>query len=176
MKDDKKIFLGKITGVHGIKGWLKIQSFSSPPENILNYSQWIINNQGEEDFYSLEQGRKQNNKIVVKLEKIEDRNTAESLINSKIQILRSDLPKLSNENYYWSDLEGLSVLSSEDKVIGKIESLIETGANDVIVIITSKDERVLVPFVMHEIVKEVNVELNYIKIDWPFENDRVNEI
>ena len=100
MEDDKKIYLGKITGVHGIKGWLKIQSFSSPPENILNYPSWIINNKGEEDFYSIEQGRKQNNKIVVKLEKIDDRNTAESLINSKIQILRSDLPKLSNKNYY----------------------------------------------------------------------------
>ena len=109
MEDDKKIYLGKITGVHGIKGWLKIQSFSSPPENILNYPSWIINNQGEEELYSIEQGRKQNNKIVVKLEKIDDRNTAESLINSKIQILRSDLPKLSNENYYWSDLVGLSV-------------------------------------------------------------------
>ena len=171
MEDDKKIYLGKITGARGIKGWLKIQSFSSPPENILNYPQWIINNQGEEDFYSIEQGRKQNNKIVVKLENIDNRNTAESLINSKIQILRSDLPKLSNENYYWSDLVGLSVLNSEEKVIGKIESLIETGANDVMVIITSKDERVLVPFVMHEIIKEVNVELNYIKIDWLIESD-----
>ena len=171
MEDDKKIYLGKITGVHGIKGWLKIQSFSSPPENILNYPSWIINNQGEEDFYSIEKGRKQNNKIVVKLEKIDDRNTAESLINSKIQILRSDLPKLSNENYYWSDLVGLSVLSSEEKVIGKIESLIETGANDVMVIITLKDERILIPFVMHEIIKEVNVELNYIKIDWLIESD-----
>ena len=171
MEDDKKIYLGKITGVHGIKGWLKIQSFSSPPENILNYPSWIINNQGEEDFYSIEQGRKQNKKIVVKLENIDDRNTAESLINSKILILRSDLPKLSNENYYWSDLVGLSVLNSEEKVIGKIESLIETGANDVMVIITSKGERVLIPFVMHEIIKEVNVDLNYIKIDWPIEND-----
>ena len=171
MEDDKKIYLGKITGVHGIKGWLKIQSFSSPPENILNYPSWIINNQGEEELYSIEQGRKQNNKIVVKLEKIDDRNTAESLINSKIQILRSDLPKLSNENYYWSDLVGLSVLSSEEKVIGKIESLIETGANDVMVIITLKDERILIPFVMHEIIKEVNVELNYIKIDWSIESD-----
>ena len=171
MKDDKKIYLGKITGVHGIKGWLKIQSYSSPPENILNYSQWIINNQGEEDFYSIEKGRKQNNKIVVKLEKIDDRNTAESLINSKIQILRSDLPKLSNENYYWSDLVGLSVLDSEEEAIGKVESLIATGANDVMVINTSKDERVLVPFVMHEIIKEVNVELNYIKIDWSIESD-----
>ena len=171
MKDDKKIYLGKITGVHGIKGWLKVQSFSSPPENILNYSQWIINNQGEEDFYSIEQGRKQNNRIVVKLEKIDDRNIAESLINSKIQILRSDLPKLPNENYYWSDLVGLSVLNSEEKVIGKIESLIETAANDFMVINTAKDERVLVPFVMHEIIKEVNVELNYIKIDWLIESD-----
>ena len=171
MEDDKKIYLGKITGVHGIKGWLKIQSFSSPPENILNYPSWIITNKGEEDFYSIEQGRKQNNKIVVKLEKIDDRNTAESLINSKIQIQRSDLPKLSNENYYWSDLVGLSVLNSEEKVIGKIESLIETGANDVMVIITLKDERILIPFVMHEIIKEVNVELNYIKIDWSIESD-----
>ena len=171
MEDDKKIYLGKISGVHGIKGWLKIHSFSSPPENILNYPKWIINNQGEEDFYSIEKGRKQNNKIVVKLEKIDDRNTAESLINSKIQILRSDLPKLSNENYYWSDLVGLNVLNSEEKVIGKIESLIETGANDVMVIITLKDERILIPFVMHEIIKEVNVELNYIKIDLPIEND-----
>tara|TARA_B100000586_G_scaffold24388_1_gene16051 strand:+ start:112 stop:627 length:516 start_codon:yes stop_codon:yes gene_type:complete len=171
MEDDKKIYLGKITGVHGIKGWLKIQSFSSPPENILNYPSWIITNKGEEDFYSIEQGRKQNNKIVVKLEKIDDRNTAESLINSKIQILRSDLPKLSNENYYWSDLVGLSVLNSEETVIGKIESLIETGANDVMVIITLKDERILIPFVMHEIIKEVNVELSYIKIDWSIESD-----
>ena len=171
MEDDKKIYLGKITGVHGIKGWLKIQSFSSPPENILNYPSWIITNKGEEDFYSIEQGRKQNNKIVVKLENIDDRNTAESLINSKIQILRSDLPKLSNENYYWSDLVGLSVLNSEEKVIGKIESLIETGANDVMVIITLKDERILIPFVMHEIIKEVSVELNYIKIDWSIESD-----
>ena len=171
MEDGKKIYLGKITGVHGIKGWLKIQSFSSPPENILNYPQWIINNQGKEDFYSIEQGRKQKNKIVVKLEKINDRNTAESLINSKIQILRSDLPKLSKENYYWSDLVGLSVLNSEDKLIGKIESLIETGANDVMVVNTSKDERILIPFVMHETIKEVNVELNYMKVDWPIKSD-----
>ena len=66
---------------------------------------------------------------------------------------------------------GLSVLNSEEKVIGKIESLIETGANDVMVIITLKDERILIPFVMHEIIKEVSVELNYIKIDWSIESD-----
>ena len=66
---------------------------------------------------------------------------------------------------------GLSVLNFEEKVIGKIESLIETGANDVMVIITLKDERILIPFVMHEIIKEVNVELNYIKIDWSIESD-----
>ena len=77
MEDDKKICLGKITGVHGIKGWLKIQSFSSPLENILNYPLWIINNRGQEGFYSVEQGRKHSNKIIVKLEKIDDRTKAE---------------------------------------------------------------------------------------------------
>ena len=67
MEDDKKIYLGKITGVHGIKGWLKIQSFSSPPENIFNYPSWIINKQGKEDFYSIENKRKQNNKILASI-------------------------------------------------------------------------------------------------------------
>ena len=171
MEDDKKIYLGKITGVHGIKGWLKIQSFSSPSENILNYPLWIINNRGQEGFYSVEQGRKHSNKITVKLEKIDDRTKAESLINSKIKIMRSDLPKLSNESYYWSDLEGLSVLNSEEKLIGIVDSLIETGANDVMVVNTTKDKRILIPFVMHEIIKEVSIELNYVKVDWSIDSD-----
>ena len=171
MEDDKKIYLGKITGVHGIKGWLKIQSLSSPPENILNYPLWIVNNQEQEDFYSVEQGRKHSNKIIVKLEKIDDRTKAESLINSKIKIRRSELPKLSNESHYWSDLEGLSVLNSEEKLIGIVDSLIETGANDVMVVNTTKDKRILIPFVMHEIIKEVSIELNYVKVDWQIDSD-----
>ena len=171
MEDDKKIYLGKITGVHGIKGWLKIQSFSSPPENILNYPLWIISNRGQEGFYSVEQGRKHSNKIIVKLEEIDDRTKAESLINSKIKIRRSELPKLSNESHYWSDLEGLSVLNSEEKLIGIVDSLIETGANDVMVVNTTKDKRILIPFVMHEIIKEVSIELNYVKVDWQIDSD-----
>ena len=171
MEDDKKIYLGKITGVHGIKGWLKIQSFSSPPENILNYPLWIISNRGQEGFYSVEKGRKHSNKIIVKLEKIDDRTKAESLINSKIKIRRSELPKLSNESHYWSDLEGLSVLNSEEKLIGIVDSLIETGANDVMVVNTTKDKRILIPFVMHEIIKEVSIELNYVKVDWQIDSD-----
>ena len=171
MEDDKKIYLGKITGAHGIKGWLKIQSFSSPPENILNYPLWIISNREQEGFYSVEQGRKHSNKIIVKLEKIDDRTKAESLINSKIKIRRSELPKLSNESHYWLDLEGLSVLNSEEKLIGIVDSLIETGANDVMVVNTTKDKRILIPFVMHEIIKEVSIELNYVKVDWQIDSD-----
>ena len=171
MEDDKKIYLGKITGVHGIKGWLKIQSFSSPLENILNYPLWIINNRGQEGFYSVEQGRKHSNKILVKLEKIDDRTKAESFINSKIKIMRSDLPKLTNESYYWSDLKGLSVLNSKEKLIGIVDSLIETGANDVMVVNTTKDKRIIIPFVMNEIIKEVSIELNYVKVDWSIDSD-----
>ena len=62
-------------------------------------------------------------------------------------------------------------MNSEDNMIGKIESLIETGANDVMVINRSKNKRVLIPFVMHEIIKEVNIELNFVKVDWPMKID-----
>jgi len=94
-----------------------------------------------------------------------------SNINSKIKIRRSELPKLSNESHYWSDLEGLSVLNSEEKLIGIVDSLIETGANDVMVVNTTKDKRILIPFVMHEIIKEVSIELNYVKVDWQIDSD-----
>ncbi len=85
--------------------------------------------------------------------------------------MKSDLPKLSNESYYWSDLEGLSVLNSEEKLIGIVDSLIETGANDVMVVNTTKDKRILIPFVMHAIIKEVSIELNYVKVDWSIDSD-----
>jgi len=105
MEDDKKIYLGKITGVHGIKGWLKIQSFSSPPENILNYPLWIINNQGQEGFYSVEQGRKHSNKIIAKLEKI-DKEVSYKFgnrdnFNQKIDELNQETEILIDEIEKW---------------------------------------------------------------------------
>ena len=166
MKSDKKIHVGKITGAHGIKGWLKIISFTSPPENIVQYSSWIIQKDGKDQVYTVVEGKQNHNKIIVKLRDIDDRTQAEKLKNSEIEIMRSELPNLGDQKYYWSDLEGLKVISIDQESIGIVDSLFETGANDVLVVKGKNNKRILIPFVMDEIIKEVNIDLDYIKVYW----------
>jgi 16S rRNA processing protein RimM len=166
MKHDKKIHVGKITDAHGIKGWLKIVSFTSPPENIVRYSSWIIQKDGKDQVYTVVEGKQNHNKIIVKLRNIDERTQAEKLKNSEIKIMRSELPNLGEQKYYWSDLEGLKVLNIDQESIGIVGSLFETGANDVLVVKGKKNKRILIPFVMDEIIKEVNIDLEYIKVDW----------
>ena len=166
MKSDKKIHVGKIAGAHGIKGWLKIISFTSPPENIVQYSSWIIQKDGKDQVYTVVEGKQNHNKIIVKLRDIDDRTQAEKLKNSEIKIMRSELPNLGDQKYYWSDLEGLKVISIDQESIGIVDSLFETGANDVLVVKGKNNKRILIPFVMDEIIKEVNIDLDYIKVYW----------
>ena len=80
--------------------------------------------------------------------------------------MRSELPNLGEQKYYWSDLEGLKVLNIDQESIGIVDSLFETGANDVLVVKGKNNKRILIPFVMDEIIKEVNIDLEYIKVDW----------
>ncbi len=166
MKSDKKIHLGKITGAHGVKGWLKIISFTSPPENIIQYSSWIIHKVGKEQVYTVVEGKQSNNKIIIKLRNIDDRTQAENLKDSEIKIMRSELPNLGDQKYYWSDLERLKVINIDQESIGIVDSLFETGANDVLVVNGKNNKRILIPFVLDEIIKEVNINLGYIKVDW----------
>jgi 16S rRNA processing protein RimM len=166
MNHDKKIHIGKITNAQCIKGWLKILSFTSPPENIIQYSSWIIHKVGKEQVYTVVEGKQNNNKIIVKLRNIEDRTQAEKLKNSEIKIMRSELPNLGDQKYYWSDLEGLKVKNMDQESIGIVDSLFETGANDVLVVKGKNNKRILIPFVLDEIIKEVNIDLEYIKVDW----------
>ena len=162
----KKIHVGKITDAHGIKGWLKIVSFTSPPENIVRYSSWIIQKDGKDQVYTVVEGKQNHNKIIVKLRDIDDRTQAEKLKNSEIKIMRSELPNLGDQKYYWSDLEGLKVININQEPIGIVDSLFETGANDVLVVKGKNNKRILIPFVMDEIIKEVNIDLDYIKVYW----------
>jgi len=166
MKHDKKIHVGQITNAHGIKGWLKIDSFTSPPENIVRYSSWIIQKDGKDQVYTVVEGKQNNNKIIVKLRNIDDRTQAEKLKNLEIKIMRSELPILGDQKYYWSDLEELKVINIDQESIGIVDSLFETGANDVLVVKGNNNKRILIPFVMDEIIKEVNIDLEYIKVDW----------
>ena len=167
MKSDKKILVGKISNPHGIKGWVKVISFTDPIENILSYKQWIISDKEIEKTYYLEDSRVQGNKIVIKLENVNDRNDAALLKNLQIQVNRSDLPDLDQNSYYWEDLVDFNVIDIKGNHVGKVDSLFRTGSNDVLVIIDETKERLLVPFIMEEVIKYVDLAKELISIDWP---------
>jgi len=166
MKSGKKILVGKISNPHGIKGWIKVISFTDPIENILSYKKWTISDNETEKTYCLEDSRIQGNKIVIKLEGVNNRDDADLLKNLQIEINRSDLPKLEENSYYWEDLVDFNVIDIKGMHVGKVDSLFRTGSNDVLVIINETKQRLLVPFIMEEVIKYVDLDKELISIDW----------
>ena len=166
MKSGNKILVGKISNPHGIKGWVKVISFTDPIENILSYKKWTISDNETEKTYCLEDSRIQGNKIVIKLEGVNNRDDADLLKNLQIEINRSDLPKLEENSYYWEDLVDFNVIDIKGMHVGKVDSLFRTGSNDVLVIINETKQRLLIPFIMEEVIKYVDLDKELISIDW----------
>lgn len=166
MRSGQKILVGKISNPHGIKGWIKVISFTDPIENILSYKKWTISDNETEKTYCLEDSRIQGNKIVIKLEGVNNRDDADLLKNLQIEINRSDLPELEENSYYWEDLVDFNVIDIKGNPVGKVDSLFRTGSNDVLVIINETKERLLVPFIMEEVIKYVDLAKELISIDW----------
>ena len=166
MTSGKKILVGKISNPHGIKGWVKVISFTDPIENILSYKKWTISDNQTKKTYCLEDSRIQGNKIVIKLEGVNNRDDADLLKNLQIEVNRSDLPKLDENSYYWEDLVDFNVIDINGMHVGKVDSLFRTGSNDVLVIINKTKQRLLVPFIMEEVIKYVDLDKELISIDW----------
>ena len=160
---DDSICVGHIIGVQGVKGWVKVFSDTSPRENILNYSPWKIET-GEKMMNVAVNGRLQGKNVIAQIDGVEDRDFAAELIGSKIYIEPGQLPKLTEGEYYWSDLIGMKVESLESEPLGTVETMMETGANDVMVL--QGDRERLIPFVIDEIVREVDLANKRVVVDW----------
>ncbi len=160
---DETIRVGHIIGAQGVRGWVKVYSDTSPRENILSYSPWKI--QTGDLWQTVEiNGRLQGKNVLAKLDGIEDRDQAIELAGSKIYILAEQLPKLDEGEYYWSDLIGLEVESLQAEPLGTIEMMMETGANDVMVL--RGDRERLIPFVINDVVRKIDLTNKRIVVDW----------
>ncbi|WP_166251601.1 ribosome maturation factor RimM [Marinobacter salicampi] len=162
--------VGRITAVFGIKGWLKVYSYTAPLDGILNYRNWTAVFEGKRVPVKLEEGRRHGPGIVVKLKGVDDRNTAMTYCGADIVVPTSDLPELPEGEFYWHQLEGLRVESVEGEVFGKVDHLIETGANDVFIVRATDDsidqrER-LIPYLPDQVVKSVDLAAELIVVDW----------
>lgn len=160
----QQINVGKISGVFGVKGWVKVFSFTDRRENILNYSPWLLKKGGETKQVKVVEGQLQGKVVVARIDGINDRDQAESLMGWDIYISPSQLPKAAQGEYYWSDLIGLTVETVLGVQLGKIDSLLETGANDV-VIVKGERERVI-PFLQGQTIQSIDLAAGKMVVDW----------
>lgn len=156
---------GHISGVFGVKGWVKIFSNTHPRENILRYSPWLLQKNNEITEIKVKSGQRHGNSVVAELEGIADRDAAAMLMGSEILILRGQLPKPDDGEYYWTDLVGLQVETQTGVKLGKVDSLLETGANDVLVVVDGDTER-LIPFLQPQTVLKIDLAGKLMVVDW----------
>lgn len=170
------IAIGRILAVYGLKGWVKIFSFTDPIEHIGTYSPWLIKKpDSRSPLQPLEiEAIKSHGKGIIALPKgYTDRDQAQLLIGNEIWTPGEQLAELDEGDYYWRELVGLRVVNQAGQDYGKVDHLLETGANDVLVVKADKDsiderER-LIPFVVPRFIQQVSLEESKITVDWDAE-------
>jgi len=158
----KVVQLGHISGVHGIRGWVKIFSLTDPREAIFEYQPWLLGESREET--RIMQGKKHGKHLIALFENVNDCEQAQSMLNRQIVVYRDQFPQLREDEFYWTDLLGLSVRLGDGTELGTIEKMLATGAHDVMVV--QGDRERLIPFVQQQYVKSVNLDDGIVLVDW----------
>ena len=161
---DRLVLLGRIVGVFGVQGWVKVESFTEPRDNILRYKPWRVRRGTSESLVAKPQGRAQGKGIVALLPETADRDAAAALVGAEIWIERDRLPKPRKGEWYWTDLEGLEVVTLQGVRLGTVSHLVATGANDVLVVAGERER--LIPFLPGSTVSEVDLAARTIRVDW----------
>lgn len=155
--------MGRIAAPFGIKGWVKVQSFSDDPGTLMDFESWRVGRGEQQTHYAVEAIQDHSNTLVAKLAGIDDRDAAYALRGQEISVARSGLTPPEENEFYWSDLIGLTAVNRDGIELGKVDSLMETGAHDLLVIKGKREY--LIPFVDH-FVGKVDVAAGRIEVDW----------
>jgi len=162
--------IGRITSVFGIKGWLKVYSYTDPMDGILSYENWVAILDGKRIPLSVTEGKRHGPGIVVKLKGIEDRDQASRYAGADIAVPIADLPELPEDEFYWHQLEKLRVITVDGQLLGQVHHLMETGSNDVLVVRPcegSLDQRErLLPYLPDQVVVKVDLAAGEMQVDW----------
>lgn len=169
-EQSQETVIGRITSVFGVKGWVKVYSYTDPMEGILNYRHWHAIRAGKRISLEVAEGKRHGPGIVVRLKGVDDREVARSYCGLDITVPLDELPDLPAGEYYWHQLEGLRVETPVGECLGAVKNLMETGANDVIVVRPTKDsidnrER-LIPYLPDEVVQRIDLDSGLLVADW----------
>lgn len=165
------VVLGKFGAAYGIRGWLKVHSFTDHAEDIFAYDNWQVGTVNGRRPMQVEQWRRHNKGLIVKMVACDDRDAAEHLINQEIAVAAQQLPTLDDNEYYWRDLVGMRVVNNEGYDFGVVTGLMETGSNDVLQVKSDRNDAFgqqerLIPFIENEVVQGVNLEARRIDVIW----------
>jgi 16S rRNA processing protein RimM len=163
------VAMAKISGLYGVRGWVKLFSYTDPIDNILNYQGFYLKSPlGKWRSIRCINAKRHGKGIVAQFEAVNDRDQARLLIQSELWVAKSQLPTLAKNDYYWSELMGLRVENVEQDLLGTVTGFLETGAHDVLVVNQGKEE-ILIPYVMPEIIQSVDLENQVLVVDWQIE-------
>ena len=161
------VVLGRITGLFGVKGWVKVYSYTDPREAVLNYRRWLLSERDGWREATVAEGQRHGKTIIARIDGCVDRDEATELIGTVIAVPREELPETQTGQFYWSDLEGLRVVHRDGTELGRVAYLLETGANDVMVVHGDKER--LIPFAMDEVILGVDLADGRIDVDWEWD-------
>ena len=164
MADETPIVMGRIAGPYGIKGWVHVVSFTTPLDNLLDYRPWYLARDRRWQAVEVLQARRHGKGLVALLPGCYDRDAAAALRGTPVGVLREQLPATAEDEYYWHDLVGLRVKTTQGMELGTVDHLIETGANDVLVVRGERER--LIPFIRGQVVLQIDLAAGEIQVDW----------
>jgi 16S rRNA processing protein RimM len=168
------VVIGRFTGTFGVKGWLKVYSYTDPLENFLDYLYCQIQRHGTWQATQIAEGKIHGKGLVVKLKGVDDPEQAAAYVGCDVAVVVTQLPLLPENEYYWRQLEGLQVIVDHPErgplVLGRVDHLLATGANDVLVVkgddsSIDKRER-LIPYLPDQVVLAVDLAAQQMRVDW----------
>ena len=167
------LLAGKITGAYGIKGWVKVHALTDPVENFLSFSGWQLYRRKAFEPVEFVDGRVHGKGLIARIRGIDDRSGAEGLKGLEVWVPEGELPELDDGEYYWSELQGMEVHTEHDGqalFFGTVDHLLETGANDVLVVEScdgSMDDRQrLIPYLVDDVVTAIDARARRIDVRW----------
>ncbi len=170
MADSKRVTMGRVGGPYGIKGWVKLISFAEPQESILQFRHWQVKLGQNLVDLEMDQSKPHGKGLLAHFVGYDDPESARRLNDVELTVATDALPDLDEEDYYWYQLTGLQVVTISGYVLGKVDKLLETGANDVLVVAATTesvdDRERLIPWLPGRVVKEVSLEKNLVVVDW----------
>jgi 16S rRNA processing protein RimM len=163
--DNDFIVVGKIGTTYGVQGWLKIVSFTESITNIIDYDPWYLEDKRSWQQIKVVDAHPHGKGIVAKLAGYDSPEAARTLTGKKIAIKREQLSTLPQHEYYWAQLEGLTVIDQHGTTLGKIIYIIETGSNDVLVV-KGEGKEIAIPYRMGETVTKVDLAEQVMLVNW----------